>query len=130
MNSQIVSPVLDEIKGYFKFFAFNCQEEGIKASARFKDLCSKDDHLPFFQIIRPPSVKINPYTNQPMQAESVAYKENQVTVPKFKSYILSNLPDYSQKLDTLDKMIEFKKLASSETEFALASSRQRNKRSY
>ena len=62
MNSQIVSPVLDEIKGYFKFLAFNCQEEEIKSSGRFKEICNKDDNIPFFQIIKPPDVKINPYT--------------------------------------------------------------------
>ena len=88
MNSQIVSPVLDEIKGYFKFLAFNCQEEEIKSSGRFKEICGKDDHLPFFQIIRPPDVKINPYTNKPMPSQPVAYNDNQVTVPKFKTYIL------------------------------------------
>ena len=48
MNSQIVSPVLDEMKGYFKFLAFNCQEEEIKNSQRFKDLCAKDTNIPFF----------------------------------------------------------------------------------
>ena len=101
MNSQIVSPVLDEMKGYFKFLAFNCQEEEVKKSQRFKEMCSKDDHLPYFQIIKPPEVKTNPYTGKPMLPTPVSYNENQVTVPKFKTYILSNLPDFSVKLDTL-----------------------------
>jgi hypothetical protein len=70
-------------------------------------MCSKDTHIPFFQIIRPAEVKINPYTGKPMQSTPVPYNDNQVTVPKFKSYILSNLPDYSVKLDTLQKIQEF-----------------------
>lgn len=95
------------MKGYFKFLAFNCQEEAIKTGQRFKEMCTKDTHIPFFQIIKPPEVKINPYTGKPMQATPVPYNDNQVTVPKFKSYILSNLPDYSVKLDTLQKLQEF-----------------------
>lgn len=107
MNSQIVSPVLDEMKGYFKFLAFNCQEEEIKIGQRFKEMCAKDTNIPFFQIIKPPEVKINPYTGKPMLASPVPYNDNQVTVPKFKSYILSNLPDFSVKLDTLQKLQDF-----------------------
>lgn len=71
-------------------------------------MCAKDTNIPFFQIIKPPEVKTNPYTGKPMLASPVPYNDNQVTVPKFKSYILSNLPDFSVKLDSMKKFRDFR----------------------
>jgi hypothetical protein len=48
MNTQILSPVLEEMKGYFKFAAFDCREDAVKKSERFKQMCEKDEYIPFF----------------------------------------------------------------------------------
>lgn len=48
MNNQILKPVLDELKGYFKIYAFDCQHEEVKAQKdRFK-MCDNEEHTPFF----------------------------------------------------------------------------------
>ena len=53
---------MDQLKGYLKFYAFDCQNEEIKsAKERFK-MCEKEDYTPFFQLLKPPEYKINPYT--------------------------------------------------------------------
>jgi hypothetical protein len=57
---------LEELKGYFKFVAFDCQEQSVKDNQRFKQMCEKEEYLPFFQLIKPAEFKINPYTKQPM----------------------------------------------------------------
>jgi hypothetical protein len=48
VNKQILSPLLDEMKGYFKFVAFDCQEDQVKQSQRFKQMCEKEEYTPFF----------------------------------------------------------------------------------
>lgn len=76
MNTQIISPMLEELKGYVKFLAFDCQNEEVKASDKFSQICQKDEYLPFFQLIKPAEIKINPYTNKPMQSASISYSDN------------------------------------------------------
>ena len=116
MNQQMLSPVLDEMKGYFKFTAFDCQEELVKKSQRFKQMCEKEEYTPFFQLIKPPEVKINPYTKQPMTPQAVPYNDNQVTLPKIKSYILANLPDYTTSLSKIEKLTDFQDLGANKEE--------------
>ena len=111
MNSQIISPTLEKLKGYFKLTAFDCREDEIKKSERFKQMCEKDEYIPFFQLIKPAEVKINPYTKQPMMPTSIPYNDNQVTVPKIKDYILNNLPDFSRHLDKVEKLQDFRDLS-------------------
>jgi hypothetical protein len=48
MNTQIIGPTLEELKGYFKFVAFDCQEQVVKENQRFKQMCEKEEYLPFF----------------------------------------------------------------------------------
>jgi hypothetical protein len=102
--------VLEEFKGYFKLAAFDCQDEQVKVSQRFKSMCEKADHTPFFQLIKPAETKINPYTKQPMMPQAIPYNDNQVTLPKIKTYILSNLPDFSRHLGNLEKLEDFRNL--------------------
>lgn len=71
-------------------------------------MCDNPEYTPFLQLMKPAEVKINPYTNQPMSPSPVQYSDNQVTLPKVKSYILSNLPDYSVSIDGLPKLTEFR----------------------
>jgi hypothetical protein len=48
----------------------------VKESQRFKQICEKDDHVPYFQIVKPSEIKINPYTKQAMQPSSIPYNDN------------------------------------------------------
>lgn len=110
MTEQIINPILDELKGYFKLYAFDCQDKLVALHDRFKQFCEDDkreERTPFFQIIKPAEVKLNPYTKQPMMPTSVPYNDNQVTVPKVKSFILNNLPDFSATIDTQAKLTDF-----------------------
>lgn len=43
-----------------------------------------------------------------MQAQHVAYPEREVTMPKIKSFILSNIPDYSVVIDSKEKFDSFR----------------------
>lgn len=70
----------------------------------------KADHTPFFQLIKPAETKINPYTKQPMMPQVIPYNDNQVTLPKIKTYILSNLPDFTRHLGNLEKLEDFRNL--------------------
>jgi hypothetical protein len=65
-----------ELEGFVKFFAFDCQIPAVLA--KFKH-CEKTETTPFFSIIRPPNVKINPYTNKPMPFEAVNYQQKEIT---------------------------------------------------
>ena len=108
MNEQILKPVMDELKGYLKFYAFDCQNEEVQNNKdRFK-MCENEEHTPFFQLIKPPELKINPYTKQPMQAQHIAYPEREVTQQKVKNFILSNIPDFSTVIDSKSKLEDFK----------------------
>ena len=62
MNSQIIIPLTEELKGYLKFYAFDCRDPEVKDSGRFK-MCENEDYTPFFQLLKPAEIKINPYTN-------------------------------------------------------------------
>lgn len=68
--------MIEELKGYAKIMAFDCKNEEVSASEKFKQICDKDDHIPFFQLIKPSEIKLNPYTNKPMTPSSVSYPEN------------------------------------------------------
>jgi hypothetical protein len=72
----------------------------VSTSQRFSQICAKEEYVPFFQVVKPAEVKINPYTGKPMQPQSIPYQDNQVTVAKIKSYILSNLPDFSININS------------------------------
>jgi|LauGreDrversion4_2_1035121.scaffolds.fasta_scaffold1166857_2 hypothetical protein len=63
MTDMIINPVIEELKGYFKLLAFDCNELEVKASQRFKQICENEDYKPFFQLIKPSEIKLNPYTN-------------------------------------------------------------------
>ena len=99
--------MLEELKGYFKVYAFDCQTPEVAGSQRFKVICEKEDNHPFFQLLKPPEMKINPYTKKPMAPTGIQYNEREVTPQKFKNYVLANLPDFSVKLDSLKKVNEF-----------------------
>ena len=73
-------------------------------------MCEKEDHTPFFQLIKPAETKINPYTKQPMMPQAIPYNDNQVTLPKIKTYILSNLPDFTKHLGSVEKLEDFRNL--------------------
>jgi hypothetical protein len=45
-----------------------------------------------------------------MMPQVIPYNDNQVSVPKIKSYILSNLPDFSKHLDKVEKLDQFRNL--------------------
>ena len=92
--------MLEELKGYFKFYAFDCRHEQVAKSQRFSQVCDKQDYLPYFSVIKPAEVRVNPYTGKPMPATNVPYSDNQISVPKIKSYILNNLPDFATTLNT------------------------------
>ena len=63
-------------------------------------MCQNKDYTPFFQLLKPPTVKTNPYTGKPMAMEQVPFKDNEVTYKKVYSWVLGNLPDYSEMIDT------------------------------
>ena len=44
----MLTPLLEEFKGYFKLLAFDCLSDEVSGQARFKQVCEKEDHLPFF----------------------------------------------------------------------------------
>ncbi|CDW85441.1 UNKNOWN [Stylonychia lemnae] len=109
MNDQIMKPILEELKNYCQWYAYDCHEPEVKDSKKFK-MCENEDHTPFLQLFKPPEMKLNPYTNQPMKMQAVQYTEGQITVPSLKTFILNNLPDYSFKIDSLQKLEEFRDL--------------------
>jgi hypothetical protein len=63
-------------------------------------MCQNKDYTPFFQLLKPPEIKINPYTGAPMAMEQISYKDTQVTYKSVYNFILGNLPDYSESIDT------------------------------
>ena len=49
--------------------------------------------------MKPPLVKINPYTGKPMGSETISWKDQDVNGKKVKNWILANLPDFSTFID-------------------------------
>jgi hypothetical protein len=47
MTTQIIVPAIEELKGYAKWYAFDCQEAEVKDSKRFT-MCDKEEYTPFF----------------------------------------------------------------------------------
>lgn len=48
MNTQMINPIVEELKGFFKLVAFDCQDKEVKQSTRYKQICDKDEYIPFF----------------------------------------------------------------------------------
>ena len=42
-----------------------------------------------------------------MKMEQISFKDNEVTYKKLYNYVLTNLPDYSQKIDTVEDLASF-----------------------
>ena len=89
-----------------KFFAFDCQLDVVKNSGRFK-MCENAEYLPFFQLMKPAEVKINPYTKQRMGPTDIPYNDRQVTQKKVHAFVVANLPDYATVIDSKQKLEEF-----------------------
>ena len=70
-------------------------------------MCDKEDHTPFFQLIKPPEMKVNPYTKQPMKASLINYQEKQANLQMVKNFILSHLADYTTIIDSAKKLESF-----------------------
>jgi hypothetical protein len=64
-------------------------------------MCDNEEHTPFFQLMKPPMVNLNPYTSEPMEHENIPFNTNQVTVKGVTSWVLNNLPDFTQTIETL-----------------------------
>ena len=75
MTEQIINPTVDELQDYVRWYAFDCQDPDIKASKRF-NMCDKEDYTPWFQLMKPPKLSINPYTKQPMAPENIPFNSN------------------------------------------------------
>lgn len=61
-------------------------------------LLNDDDFQPFFIIMKPPYSKINPYDGTKTPYSASQYPSQEVSVAGLKSWILSQVPDYSLKL--------------------------------
>ncbi len=70
-------------------------------------MCDNEGQAPFFQLFKPAELKINPYTKQPMKPVAINYQDQQASVPKVKSFIMNNLPDYSTNVDSVEKLEAF-----------------------
>lgn len=71
-------------------------------------MCDKEEYTPFLQLMKPAEEKINPYTKDLMAPTSINYPENEVTPPKVKSFILGNLPDYSETITSMEQLVQFR----------------------
>jgi hypothetical protein len=72
MTEQIIKTTVEELKGYLKFYAFDCAEPFVKEAKRFT-VCDNEEHTPYFQLLKPPEIKTNPYTKKPMEIENIFY---------------------------------------------------------
>jgi hypothetical protein len=68
---QLLKKTLVDLEGYVKFFVFDCNVPQVKLD--LPQFCEKESNTPFFQIIKPPMTKTNPYTGKPMPPETISY---------------------------------------------------------
>ena len=47
MSENIIAPTAKELKGYLKFYAFDCRNTEVKSSGRFT-MCDNEEYTPFF----------------------------------------------------------------------------------
>jgi hypothetical protein len=71
-------------------------------------MCDNSDHTPFFQLMKPSLVKLNPYTSEPMEPENIPFNSNQVSVKGVTNWILTNLPDFTLSIESVKDLEDFK----------------------
>ena len=67
--------VLETLEGgYVDTYVFDCAADlGNMEESNIKQVCDKDPFMPTFNLVRPPEIRINPYTGKPMPMEYINY---------------------------------------------------------
>jgi hypothetical protein len=119
LHRTIILPVMQELKGYVNFFAFDCQHPAVlNGTASFSQVfaCDSDRNQarqPSLMLVRQPEVRKNPYTGEPMQIESTNFPSGGIDKKSFKKWLLDFLPDFSLKIQSSSQLLS---LLSSESD--------------
>jgi hypothetical protein len=73
-----VLPVAKDMKGYFDFYMFDCQDPAFIDTPNFGgcDANMNQAMSPMMAIVVPPEVEKNPYTGEPMKRSIVSFPPN------------------------------------------------------
>jgi len=70
--------------------------------------CSKPDDLPYIWLLKPPAEWVDPVSLEKRGPESIPYNDTEISATSIFKYIKNNLPDYTQKIETVGQHNEFK----------------------
>lgn len=110
MLDKMFFKVLEELKsGYVTTYVIDCADEHpeVDPEVVLKTICERKDFQPVFTLYKPAEIKINPYTGKEMPYSIVPFASNQVSDPDVKKWITDNIPDYTQRLSTMEDADQF-----------------------
>lgn len=111
IHHNVLVPILQELKGYARFFVFDCAHPDVKKMRKDKhptyeqflaQTCKKDnkDRNPLLGIYKLPALRKNPYTGETMKTEYSPYREQNISPQLFKKYVTNQLQDFTSKVQT------------------------------
>lgn len=88
-------PVAKDMKGYFRFFLFDCAHPAMTDELKKEKFSACDPAknpgaMPIFNLFVPPTMKKNPYTGELMKRTLVGYPPNSaISKTLFKKWVSS-----------------------------------------
>lgn len=83
MHKMVLTPGFKELKGFAKFYAFDCQfpaiknKKGTKLEPNFAN-CEQEKPTPSLVLFKQPEMRKNPYTGETMKKEQMAFPQGQI----------------------------------------------------
>lgn len=111
MLDNLFLKVLEDLKGgYVKTFVIDCADkhEVFDPSMSIQQMCyDREEFSPIFNLYKPSEIAINPYTGKKMPTGVINYPSNQIGDIDVRNWITNNIPDYTQRLSTMEDFEQF-----------------------
>lgn len=108
----IIKEALTDLKGgYLDTYYYECEWPERPENIQVIDFSACKDTKnfnPYFMLLQPPDIKINPYTGKPMNKILVPFKGTAFSKEDFKKWVTQHVPNYSQNLITSEHAVEFR----------------------
>ncbi len=99
--NQVIVPIVSETKDLYNTYAYDCRDPIIKERPERFQACNKPDELPYIWLLKPPLHRVDPITLEKVNPESIPYNSTELSPTMFYNYIVNNLPDFTERLETL-----------------------------
>jgi hypothetical protein len=62
MNKKIIIPLMDDLKGMIKVYAFDCENSAVSANPDKFYMCGTDADVPYIYLLKPAEIRTDPST--------------------------------------------------------------------